>query len=164
MFGVVNMITTLLLTYNEPYKVSATTQQQLAVLPQTLMSLAIMSIKVLNNIIRMDFKLIQELIVKESSDSMYHLLHFLLSYSDANIDKEGSDVKEMLHETLLFIGYYSLLNKETQNMMQNGNTSILQKLCNLPFTYFMDKRLKEILYPTLIVAAYANEHSLAILK
>lgn len=113
------MITTLLLTYNEPYKVSATTSTQLALLPQTLISLAINCIKVLNNLIRMDFKLIQELILKESSDSMYHLLHFLLSYADANLDKGDSqdDVKEMLNETLMFIGYYTLLNKDTQNTL-----------------------------------------------
>ncbi len=54
MFGVVHMITTLLLTYNEPFKVSAPTPSQLALLPQTIMSLAIMSVKVFNNILRMD--------------------------------------------------------------------------------------------------------------
>ena len=69
----------------------------------------------------------------------------------------------MLHELLLFIGYYCLHNKESQDMLQNGQNSILQKLCNLPFVYFMDKRNKEILYPTLIAATYLNDHSLAIL-
>lgn len=82
------MITTLLLTYNEPFKVSAPTHTQLALLPQTIMSLAIMCIKVLNNIIRMDLKMVQALILKESADQMYHLLHFLLSYAEFNIDKE----------------------------------------------------------------------------
>ena len=49
-------------------------------------------------------------------------------------------------------------------MLQNGGqNSILQKLCNLPFIYFMDKRNKEILYPTLIAASFNNERSLAIL-
>jgi hypothetical protein len=39
----------------------------------------------------------------------------LLSYSDANIDKEEAteDVKEILNETLLFIGYYCLLNEDS---------------------------------------------------
>lgn len=63
----------------------------------------------------MDVKMVQELIIKDSADQMYHLLHFLLSYTDANIDKKeaGDDVKEMLHEVLLFIGYYTLMNEET---------------------------------------------------
>jgi hypothetical protein len=33
LFGVIQMITTLLLTYNEPFKVSASTQSQLLLLP-----------------------------------------------------------------------------------------------------------------------------------
>ena len=80
------------------------------------MSLAIMSVKVLNNILRMDLFLVQTLLLKESADQVYHLLHFLLSYAEANIDKPhvSEDVKEMLHEVLLFIGYYALSNSETQ--------------------------------------------------
>jgi len=39
----------------------------------------------------------------------------------------------------------------------------LQKLCNLPFTYFMDKKLKEILFPTLVTVGYLNERSVAIM-
>jgi hypothetical protein len=105
------------------------------------------------------------LIIKESGEQVYHLLHFLLSYADANLDKEEvcEDVKEMLHEVLLFIGYYCLMCEEAQNMLQNGQNSIVQKLCNLPFIYFMDKRNKEILYPTLIAACYLNERSRQIL-
>jgi len=76
------------------------------------MSLAIMSMKVLNNILRMDLKMIQQLMLKESADQIYHLLHFLLSYAETNIDKPEvcEDVKEILHEVLLFIGYYCLMN------------------------------------------------------
>ena len=79
------------------------------------MSLAVMSVKVFNNILRMDIEMIQQLIIKESADQIYHLLHFLLSYAEANIDKQDvcEDVKEMLHEVLLFIGYYCLMNEET---------------------------------------------------
>jgi hypothetical protein len=57
--------------------------------------------------------------MKDGSDHIYHLLHFLLSYSEANIDKEAAseDVKEILNETLLFIGYYSLMNEESQQIL-----------------------------------------------
>jgi|LakMenEpi03Aug12_release.lakeMendotaPanAssembly.Ray.scaffolds.fasta_scaffold1415853_2 hypothetical protein len=46
-----------------------------------------------------------------SEEQLYFLLNFLLSYAEANIDA-NDDVKELLHESLLFIGYYSLLNSE----------------------------------------------------
>jgi hypothetical protein len=108
------------------------------------------------------------MLLKDMSDQIYHLLHFLLSYAEANIDKAEcagqDDVKELLHEVLLFIGYYTLDNLESQEIIQNGQTSILQKLCNLPFIYFMDKQYKEILYPTLIACSYRNQRSLAILN
>ena len=67
-----------------------------------------------------------------------------------------------MHETLIFIGYFSLLNNEHQNLLQRGENCIIKKLCNLPFTYFFDKRLKEILFPTLICATFQNQRSLAI--
>ena len=47
-------------------------------------------------------------------------------------------------------------------MITRGENSILQKLCNLPFGYFFDKKKKEILFPTLIAATYQNQRSLAI--
>ena len=33
----------------------------------------------------------------------------------------------------------------------------------MPFTYFMDKKLKEILFPTLVTASYLNDRSVAIM-
>jgi hypothetical protein len=36
-------------------------------------------------------------------------------------------------------------------------------MCNLPLMYFMDKRLKDILYPTLIATTYQNERAVAIM-
>ena len=87
----------------------------------------------------------------------------MLVYCETNLDDENDDVKELLHETLLFIGYYCLLNEENQEMIQRGENSILQKICNLPLMYFMDKRLKDILYPTLIVVTYQNERAVAIM-
>ena len=54
MFGIIQMITTLLLTCNETFKTSNV--QNTMILPQTILSLAIVSVKVLNNIQRMDFR------------------------------------------------------------------------------------------------------------
>ena len=96
------------------------------------------------------------------NEQLYHLLNFILSYTETNIDR-SDDVKELLHETLIFIGYFCLLNEGNQFVLHRGENSILQKLCNLPFTYFMDKRLKEILFPTLVTVSYLNDRSVAIM-
>ena len=55
------MITTLLLSSNETFKASQPQSNVTLILPQTILSLAIMSIKVLNNIYRMDYRLAQQM-------------------------------------------------------------------------------------------------------
>ena len=146
------MITTLLLTCNETFKASAPSSASQLVLPQTILSLTIFSIKVMNNVMRMDVGIVQHMMLP-LSDQIYHMLSFILSYTETNID-QSDDIKELLHETLIFIGYFCLLNENNQRLLHRGENSILQKLCNLPFPYFMDKKLKEILYPTLITSSY----------
>ena len=58
----------------------------------------------------MDYRLMQQIRATQD-EQLYFLLNFLLSYAEANIE-QSDDVKELLHETLLFIGYFSLLNNE----------------------------------------------------
>lgn len=98
--------------------------------------------------------MVQQLMA-DQNEQLYHLLNFLLSYTETNID-QNEDVKELLHETLILIGYFCLLKEEHQNIITRGENSILQKLCNLPFGYFFDKKKKEVLFPTLIAATYQN--------
>jgi hypothetical protein len=42
--------------------------------------------------------------------------------------------------------------------------TILQLLCNLPFNYFSDEKLTDILYPTLICYCYKNEKNKSVLE
>jgi hypothetical protein len=95
-------------------------------MPQTFLSLAIVSIKVLNNTIRMDVHFVQELLFKNEmlEDQLFHLLNYLLVYTHENYDR-NEDTKELLHETLMFIGYYCLLNEKTQQILQRGENTIL---------------------------------------
>ena len=62
----------------------------------------------MNNILRMDCALVQQMLI-DQNEQLYHLLNFILSYAETNIDI-NEDVKELLHETLIFIGYFTLLN------------------------------------------------------
>lgn len=95
-------------------------------LPQTFLSLAIVSMKVLNNIIRIDVELVQELMANNEVvfDQLFHLFNYLLVYTHENYDK-CEDTKELLHETLLFIGYFCMLNERTQNILHRGENTIL---------------------------------------
>jgi hypothetical protein len=95
-------------------------------MPQTFLSISIISIKVLNNSLRMDVKFVQQLLVKNEflSDKLYHLLNYLLVYAQENYDK-CEDTKELLHETLLFIGYFCLDNENTQAILSLGENTIM---------------------------------------
>ena len=79
------MITTLLLSSNETFKASQPQSNMTLILPQTILSLAIMCIKVLNNIFRMDYRLAQQM-MEDQREQYYHLLNFLLSYTETNVD------------------------------------------------------------------------------
>jgi len=168
-FGVISMISTLLLTHSEQFKTSVNSVEAdsntTKAIPQTFLSLTIISLKVLNNVIRMDVKFVQQILVENRIllDHLFHLINYLLVYSHENYDK-NEDTKELLHETLLFIGYFALLNEQTQALLGRGENTIMQKLCNLPFPYFCDKKLKEILFPTLIMASYKSERNVAIMN
>lgn len=98
----------------------------------------------------------------EMQEQLYHILNYILVYTVDTLDTQ-EDSKELLHETILLTGYLCLNNEKNQMILCKGENTLLQKLCNLPFTYFCDKKLKEILYPTLIQASYKNERSLAIM-
>ena len=64
---------------------------------------------------RMDVGIVQHMMqnLKDLNETLYHLLSFILSYTENNID-ESDDVKELLHETLIFIGYFCLLSETNQ--------------------------------------------------
>ena len=49
--------------------------------------------------------------MESSDEQLYHLLNFLLSYTEISLD-ENDDAKELLHETLLLIGYICLSNEQ----------------------------------------------------
>lgn len=85
----------------------------------------------------------------EVQEQLYHLFNYLLFYTVETADKQD-DSKELLHETILLIGYFCMNNEKNQALLCKGENTIIQKLCALPIAYFHDKKLKEILFPTLI--------------
>lgn len=62
LFGIPQMIATILLSRNQPFKLSQSASTQQKVLPQTIISLAITSVKILNDIFRMDYRFAQQIV------------------------------------------------------------------------------------------------------
>jgi hypothetical protein len=114
MFGILPMITTVLLSRNQPFKPSTQSApvQIAKILPQTILSLAIISIKIINNIFRMDYRFAQQMLAdNDSQESLYHLFNYLLLYTVETYEQH-EDSRELLHETLLMIGYSCIQNEK----------------------------------------------------
>ena len=110
------------------------------ILPYTIQTLTLISIKTLNNACRTDLVAVQTILkTPYYSEQIYHLLNYLLIYTVENVDS-SEEVRELLHETVLFIGYITLLDAEIQGMFSKGGYTLVQKLCNLPIQYFQDKK------------------------
>jgi hypothetical protein len=62
------------------------------------------------------------------------------------------------------INYISLLNEKNQSIFSRGEVTIIQRICALPFSYFCDKKLKDILLPSLISLSYENERNTEIIN
>ncbi len=90
---------------------------------------------------------------------MFHLISYLLAYcaspeqqtsSDSNNNNPNNNYNlanqlekkhRLLNELILMIGYYTLQNEKNQEVVQWGKSpTILQRLCYLPFQYFIDTR------------------------
>lgn len=62
------------------------------------------------------------------------------------------------------MNYISLLNEKFQNTFTRGEVTLIQRICALPFSYFCEKKLKDILFPTIISISYKNERNVEILN
>ena len=131
-------------------------------MPQTHNSIVVVSIKLLNNMFRINLSLTQLILAQPHlSEQMYHIIQHIVSYckdflNQSQDEEKNEVVQELLHETILLLGYYALLNESALDQMSKGETTILQNLANLPFKYLIEKKLMDILLPTLIAVSYKN--------
>ena len=63
------------------------------------------------------------------------------------------------------VGYFNLLNEKSQSLMIQGtkDQSVLYKIAALPYNFFVDRKLKEIVFPTIISCVYNNKANLSLL-
>lgn len=160
LLGQVQLLYTMLLSEG-PYK----SKQEKNYLPQTVSSTATLSIKILNSISRLNLNFVQHIILTNTllQESLYCVFTFLINYSLDHLEN-SDETKELLHETLLLIGYICILEPKIQALMLKGEVNLIRKISSLPFNYFFDKKLKEILMPTMISMTYDNKLSMEIIN
>ena len=130
-------------------------------LPNSILNLVYISLKLINNMFRIDLNLCQQILSEVPlQDQFLHMLSYTIKYCQF-FDKE--EVQDILYETILMIGYYTLFNKIGQEKIRSGAHSLLLKLWQLDITFFMEKQKKEILFPTLISLSYKDSSNLDII-
>ena len=160
-FGLIQLLSILLLS-NGPLrpneKVKIKQQQQIVI------SASLLAIKIINNICRIDLTLVQNIVAQSiNQEQMQHVILYIICYSLEYLDTLD-EIKELLHEVLLLTSYLSLQNERFQNLVSKGEMTIIQQICQLPFSYFSEKLLKDILFPTLISITYIHERNTKILS
>ena len=160
-FGLIQLLSILLLS-NGPLrpneKVKIKQQQQIVI------SASLLAIKIINNVCRIDLTLIQNIVAQTiNQEQIQHVILYIICYSLEYLDTLD-EIKELLHEVLLLTSYLSLQNERFQNLVSKGEMTIIQQICQLPFSYFSEKLLKDILFPTLISITYNHDRNTKILS
>ena len=129
-------------------------------LPSNVLQIILMGFRMLNQTAVLDLNMLQTLLSEESlSLQLRHITSFLLWYCTQ------TNTNDLLNEVILLIGYFTVLNVENQVKIELGTPpTVLQLLCTLPFSYFSDPKLSDILLPTLISCSYKNEKNSSVLS
>ena len=104
--------------------------------------------------------MVQDVLSQEGiSLEFRHIISYLLWYC------QGHNEIDLMHEAIILVGYFAAKHTDNQIMVQSGHQpSVLQQLCNLPFPYFSQTNLKEILFPTLLACCHDNQENMVILS
>ena len=107
----------------------------------------------------------------ELKTQVFHLSHLVLSLCEGHgtcADKDKlPEAEGLLHETLLLLGAFALAtpkNAETLRWRWGAHPTMLHRLCELPFAYFVDPELRDVLLPTLISACHNDPFNFRILS
>ncbi|CAN8004937.1 unnamed protein product, partial [Ixodes hexagonus] len=88
-----------------------------------------------------------------------HIASFLLWYCS------HWEERPLLNQVVLLVGHFAVLSPDNQAVIQSGEQpTLLQLLCTLPFEYFSDPELTQVLFPTLVSCCFGNEHNRAVLE
>lgn len=130
-------------------------------IPEHTVSVVNAGIKMLSSIATLDLNVLQTALGAEGTSLEFrHIATYLMWYCSHFTANE-----DLLHEVVLIVGYITVLNLDNQILVQTGNTpTLLQQLCSLPFQYFSDPRLINVLFPTLISCCYDNAENKKILQ
>mmetsp|Transcript_150421 Transcript_150421/g.481443 ORF Transcript_150421/g.481443 Transcript_150421/m.481443 type:complete len:587 (-) Transcript_150421:79-1839(-) len=136
LLGILSVLVSILL--GEGKKITSQSPNTAAAkLPQTVVSLCFQSVRILNNIARLDLATLQETLGACRRQELYHLLVCLIDYCTSRLQggkpDKLSEENELLHETIVLMGYCCLQKEENQSIMCYGEgQTLLVKITSLP--------------------------------
>lgn len=124
------------------------------------LAITISGLRMLNHMAVLDLGMLQRTLGEEGMSLEFrHIASYLVWYSGHHL------CEDLLHEVILCVGYFTVLHPDNQVILQSGQSpTVLQQLCALPFQYFSDPRLTNVLFPTLIACCYNNQSNRQILE
>ncbi|CAF1137260.1 unnamed protein product [Adineta steineri] len=137
--------------------------QNIIILHEKTITIAINSMILLNSIAVLDLDTFQTTLGEDTiSLQLRHVANYILAYCNHN---QSTTNDNLLHQIILLIGYYCVLNQDNQCRLAFGNRpTVLQQLSCLPFRYFVESKYMDILFPTLISCSYDCDTTRAILQ
>ena len=78
-----------------------------------------------------------------------------------------TELRALMHEVILLLGMFALCaprNAEALRWRWQGHPTMLHRLCDLPFAYYCEPRLRSVLLPTLLCACLHDSVNLRILS
>ncbi|KAK3584862.1 hypothetical protein CHS0354_027613 [Potamilus streckersoni] len=154
--GIVSLLYGMLLHSGTPSRGDATPPE----FPTHTIAVATTGLRMLNHMALLDIDMLQKTLGDEGvSLEFRHIASYLIWYCSHH------QSEELLHEVVLCVGYFTVMNADNQVVIQSGQApTVLQQLCSLPFQYFSDPRLTIVLFPTLISCCYNNQANRLILE
>lgn len=155
--GVVSLIYGVLLHSGAPVRADGEVPPVVA---KHTLDLTLEAIRFLNYVSLLDLSMVQYVLGGEGlSLQIRHICSYLLWYCSHNKSQQ------LLNEVIVLIGNFVVLNTENQTLLQSGQRpTVVQQLCSLPFEYFSDEQLSNILFPTLIACCFDNNQNRTILE
>ncbi|UJR08302.1 hypothetical protein I4U23_012573 [Adineta vaga] len=141
----------------------AENNQNAVTLHDKTMTIAVNSMILLNSVAVLDLDTFQTTLGEETiSLQLRHVANYILAYCHHH---QSTTNDNLLHQIILLIGYYCVLNQDNQCRLAFGNRpTVLQQLSCLPFRYFVESKYMDRLFPTLIACSYDCDTTRAILQ
>ncbi|XP_022657145.1 S phase cyclin A-associated protein in the endoplasmic reticulum-like isoform X2 [Varroa destructor] len=132
-------------------------------MPQRQVGITLAACHLLTNLASAELSTFQEVLGREGvSLQIRHIASYLLWYCSHHVQEV--EERKLLHQVLLLVGFFAVDNRDNQNVIHTGGQpTVLQMLCKLPFDYFCDNMLRDILIPTLLACCSLNEQNTLLL-